>query len=168
MSEATKPYEAQMHQLQRERMAKYFDEMTALSEGGSGYNAHLLVSGNPVELLRAFDILPVYPEVNALQIAVKKQALPFIQKAEEMGYSIDNCAYVKADIGCFFSGRETNFGTIPLPSLLLCYYVGCNVYLQWFEHLAEYTGAPIFNLDVPFLREGSEEPTPAEVNYVVK
>ena len=168
MSEATKPYEAQMHQLQREMMAKYFDEMTALAEGASGYNAHLLVSGNPVELLRAFDILPVYPEVNALQIAVKKQALPFIQKAEEMGYSIDNCAYVKADIGCFFEGGKAPFGKIPQPNLILCNYVGCNVYLQWFEHLAEYTGAPIFNLDVPFLRGENDEASEEDIRYVVK
>ena len=166
--QAQKTYEAQMHLIQREMMAKYFDELTRLSEGESGYPVHMLVSGNPVELIRAFDMVPVYPEVNALQIAVKKQALPFIQKAEELGYSIDNCAYVKADIGCFFEGRKAPFGTIPLPSLILCNYVGCNVYLQWFEHLAEYTGAPVFNPDVPFLRTDSEEPSAEDITYVVK
>lgn len=168
MSEATKSYEAQMHQLQRELMADYFAELTRLAEGAPGYAAHMLVSGNPVELVRAFDMVPVYPEVNALQIAVKKQALPFIQKAEEMGYSIDNCAYVKADIGCFFEGGVAPFGKIPNPSLILCNYVGCNVYLQWFEHLAEHTGAEIFNLDVPFMRDDVVEPSEENIRYVVR
>src|SRR3972149_9646703 len=169
-SQATKTnYQERMHLVQKEIMGRYFAEMTHVAEGGEGQAAYMLISGNPVELVRAFDMLPIYPEVNALQIAAKKQALPFIQKAEEMGYSIDNCAYVKADIGCFFSGRETNFGTIPLPSLLLCNYVGCNVYLQWFEHLAEYCPTvPVFNLDIPFVRTESGEPRPEDVTYVLR
>jgi benzoyl-CoA reductase subunit B len=156
-----------MHLVQKDLMTRYYDELTRADATGDAKAAYMLVSGNPVELVRAFDLLPVYPEVNALQIAVKKQALPFIQKAEELGYSIDNCAYVKADIGCFLSGRKTPFGTIPLPSLMLCNYVGCNVYLQWFEHLAEYHPAPVFNLDIPFSRTADGEPRPQDVRYVV-
>jgi len=163
-----KGYQERMHLLQKEMMNRYYDDLTRLAEGGKGKSAYMLVSGNPVELVRAFDFLPVYPEVNALQIAVKKQALPFILKAEEMGYSIDNCAYVKADIGCFFSGRKTPFGTIPLPDLLLCNYVGCNVYLQWFEHLSEYHPTPVFNLDIPFVRTEDGEPRPEDVTYVLR
>jgi benzoyl-CoA reductase subunit B len=161
-------YQERMHLLQKELMGEYYAALTRAAEGGDAKSAYMLVSGNPVELVRAFDFLPVFPEVNALQIAVRKQALPFILKAEEMGYSIDNCAYVKADIGCFFSGRKTPFGTIPLPSLILCNYVGCNVYLQWFEHLAEYDPAPVFNLDIPFVRSDSGEPPPDDVTYVVR
>jgi benzoyl-CoA reductase subunit B len=166
-SEELRTYQGRMHTLQKELMSRYYAELTRIAGGGSGQAAYMLVSGNPVELVRAFDLVPVYPEVNALQLAVRKQALPLIQKAEEMGYSIDNCAYVKADIGCFFSGRQTPFGTIPLPSLLLCNYVGCNVYLQWFEHLAEFHPTPIFNLDIPFSRIESDEPSAEDVAYVV-
>jgi benzoyl-CoA reductase subunit B len=167
MSQA-RGYQESMHLLQKDLMARYYADLTRAAEGGPGQAAYMLVSGNPVELVRAFDLLPVYPEVNALQLAVKKQALPFIQKAEELGYSIDNCAYVKADIGCFLGGRKTPFGTIPLPSLILCNYVGCNVYLQWFEHLAEYRPAPVFNLDIPFVRSESGEPSAADLEYVVR
>ena len=161
-------YQGRMHHLQKEMMGRYYDELTRAANGGPDKAAYMLVSGNPVELVQAFGMLPVYPEVNALQIAVRKQALPFIQKAEEIGYSIDNCAYVKADIGCFFSGRKTAFGTIPLPALILCNYVGCNVYLQWFEHLAEYNPAPVFNLDIPFARTDQDEPGEQDVRYVVR
>ena len=163
----TREYQERVHHVQKDLMGRYYAELTRAAEGGGAKAAYMLVSGNPVELVRAFDLLPVFPEVNALQIAVKKQALPFILKAEDLGYSIDNCAYVKADIGCFFGGRKTPFGTIPLPSLLLCNYVGCNVYLQWFEHLAEYHPTPVFNLDIPFVRTHDGEPRPADVRYVV-
>ncbi|MBI4278731.1 MAG: hypothetical protein HY660_09765, partial [Armatimonadetes bacterium] len=95
-------YQGRIHLLQKDLMGQYFQELTAAAEGGADAPAaYMLISGNPVELVRAFGFLPVYPEVNALQLAVKKQALPYILKAEEMGYSVDNCAYVKADIGVY-------------------------------------------------------------------
>jgi benzoyl-CoA reductase/2-hydroxyglutaryl-CoA dehydratase subunit BcrC/BadD/HgdB len=162
MAEATKTektsYQGQMHLLQKEIMGRYFDRLTRAAEQGEGKAAYMLISGNPVEIVHAFDMVPVYPEINALQLAVKKAALPFILKAEEIGYSMDNCAYVKADVGLFLGDRKTAFATIPLPSLILCNYVGCNVYLQWFEHLAEYCDGELYNLDVPFLRDPSGVP----------
>ncbi|MBI4480648.1 MAG: 2-hydroxyacyl-CoA dehydratase [Acidobacteria bacterium] len=161
-------YQGKMHLLQKEMIGRYYDQLTACAEGKGGKAAYMMISGNPVELVQAFDMIPVYPEVNALQLAVKKQSLPFILQAEEMGYSIDNCAYVKADIGMYFGGRKTPFATIPKPDLILCNYVGCNVYLQWFEHLKEYSDAETYNLDIPFSRTTSGEPTPEDIAYVVK
>ena len=161
-------YQGQMHLLQKELMGNYFNQMTRAAEHGEGKAAYMLISGNPVELMLAFDLIPVYPEINALQLAVKKVALPFIQKAEEIGYSMDNCAYVKADVGLFLGDRKTPFATIPLPALILCNYVGCNVYLQWFEHLAEYCDGTLYNLDIPFMRDPSGKPTAADVTYVVR
>jgi benzoyl-CoA reductase subunit B len=161
-------YQGRLHQLQKELMAKYYATLTAAADGSGQPAAYLLIGGNPVELLRAFDIIPVYPEVNALQLAVKKQALEHIQFAEGMGYSTDNCAYVKADIGLYFSGRTTPFAKIPEPSLLLANYVGCNVYLHWFDHLAEYSKRPVFHLDIPFVRTASGRPTKADVQYVLR
>ena len=161
-------YQGEMHRLQKEIMAKYYAEATAIAKGNGRKAAHLLIAGNPVELLRAFDVLPIYPEVNVLQIAVRKGSLPLIQKAEELGYAGDNCAYVKADIGLFHSGYVTPFATIPKPDVLVCNYVGCNVYLNWFEHLAELTGAPAMNIDIPFIRTADGEPTADDVTYVVR
>lgn len=161
-------YQGKMHLEQKEIMGRYFDRLTHAAEGGDDKAVYMLISGNPVELVHAFDLLPVYPEINALQLAVKKMALPYIQKAEEMGYSMDNCAYVKADVGLFMSDRKTPFSTIPPPALILCNYVGCNVYLQWFEHLAEYTGSLMYNLDVPFVRDPSGQPSEQDVNYVMR
>src|SRR3989338_6825740 len=161
-------YQGTIHELQKELMTRYYGELTDIAEGRSdAKNAHLLIAGNPVEILRAFDILPVYPEVNALQLAVRKVSLPLIQKAEEFGYATDNCAYVKADIGLFHAGGVAPFGTVPKADLLLCNYVGCNVYLNWFEHLAELTGSPAVNIDIPFIRTADREPTADDIHYVV-
>jgi len=161
-------YQGKMHNLQKDMIGRYYDSLTACAEGKGGKAVYMMISGNPVELIQAFDMIPVYPEVNALQLAVKKQALPLILEAEEMGYSTDNCAYVKADIGMYFKGRKTPFATIPEPDLILCNYVGCNVYLQWFEHLAQYSGREIYNLDIPFSRTLTDEPSEEDLNYVVK
>lgn len=161
-------YQGEMHLLQKELMAKYYAEATAIAGGNGEKCAHLLIAGNPVELLRAFDVLPIYPEVNVLQIAVRHGSLPLIQKAEELGYAGDNCAYVKADIGLFHSGYSTPFAQIPKPDVLVCNYVGCNVYLNWFEHLAEMVDAPAMNIDIPFIRSADGEPSAADLTYVVK
>lgn len=169
MAENERPtYQGQIHLLQKDIMGRYFQKLTRAAEGGEGKAIYMLISGNPVELVHAFDFLPVYPEINALQLAVKKVALPYIQKAEEIGYSMDNCAYVKADVGLFLSDRKTPFSTIPPPALILCNYVGCNVYLQWFEHLAEYSAGNIYNLDIPFLRDPSGKPSEEDIRYVVR
>src|SRR3989338_1693141 len=161
-------YQGQIHLLQKVLGGDSLASLPRAAEQGEGKSAYMLISGNPVELVLAFDMIPVYPEINALQLAVKKVALPYILKAEEMGYSIDNCAYVKADVGLFLGDRKTPFATIPSPSLILCNYVGCNVYLQWFEHLAEYSQAEIFNLDIPFNRHPSGKPSKEDLEYVVK
>ncbi|MBI2347744.1 MAG: hypothetical protein HYV05_03715, partial [Deltaproteobacteria bacterium] len=65
-------YQGQMHLLQKELMGNYFNQMTRAAEHGEGKAAYMLISGNPVELMLAFDLIPVYPEINALQLAVKK------------------------------------------------------------------------------------------------
>jgi benzoyl-CoA reductase subunit B len=127
--------------------------------------AALMISGNCVELLRAFDILPMFPEVTALQNAIRKKSLPLILKAEQAGYSSDNCAYVKADVGLYLDGGMGPGKPLPFPRLIVCNYVGCNVYVKWFEHLAEISGAPLFMLDVPFAR--TPEPAAQDVRYVV-
>ena len=164
----TTVYQGRIHELQKKLMSRYYEGLTRAAESRQERAAWMLISGNPVELVRAFGFLPVYPEVNALQLGVRKQSLPFILKAEERGYSIDNCAYVKADIGLYFSGLKAPFATIPEPSLILCNYVGCGVYLQWFEHLAEYTNAPIFNLDIPTVRASGEDLNPDDLIYVLR
>jgi benzoyl-CoA reductase subunit B len=159
-------YQGQMHRLQKELMMRWYTQLDQAVDNGNPA-VYLMVSGNCVELLRAFEILPVYPEINALQLAIRNQSLPMLLKSEELGYATDNCGYVKADIGAYVSGNKTSMGTrLPKPALILCNYVGCNTYIKWFEHLANLTGAPLYVLDIPFLR--FDEPSLEDVQYVVR
>ncbi|MFN4181634.1 MAG: 2-hydroxyacyl-CoA dehydratase subunit D [bacterium] len=167
MAESTekKKYYGRMHGLQKQLMEQWYQKLNTLYENGGGA-VYMMISGNPVELVRAFDLEPVYPEINALQLAIRKQALPALLKAEEVGYSTDNCGYVKADVGMFFLNQATSLGTrLPRPLLILCNFVGCNTYIKWFEHLAYWMDAPIYMLDIPFMR--LPEPRKEDVAYVV-
>jgi len=146
--------------LQKQLMAGWYRELAE----GEGPVAYLFISGNVVELLRAFGFRVVYPEVNALQCGVRKVAGDLILKAEDQGYSSDVCGYVKNDIGLVASGNVGPFGKLPKPDLLLCTYSGCATYLKWFEALAEIYRVPLVMLDVPYLR--AEEPDPHAVRYV--
>jgi benzoyl-CoA reductase subunit B len=158
-------YQGEVHSHSKRIMTEYYEAIAQASKKGET-TATLMISGNCVEILRAFDIHPIFPEVNALQLAIRKQALPLILKAEQIGYSSDNCAYVKADIGLLLSGGIGEGAPIPNPSLVVCNYVGCNVYIKWFEHIAQFCNAPLILIDIPFLRE--ERPSPDDIQYVVR
>jgi hypothetical protein len=157
-------YQGGVHEHSRRLMSAWMDELGRADAEGRPTGA-LMISGNCVELLRACHILPMFPEVTALQNAIRKKSLPLILKAEQAGYSSDNCAYVKADIGLYLDGGMGPGTPIPFPTITVCNYVGCNVYVKWFEHLADVSGSRLFMLDVPFCRTG--EPSPEDRAYVV-
>ncbi|MGO9646425.1 MAG: 2-hydroxyacyl-CoA dehydratase subunit D [Terriglobales bacterium] len=159
-------YRGGIHQRQKELMLKWYERLNEAAETGTPPTASLMISGNCVELLEAFGAVPIYPEVNALQLAIRHQSLEPILAAEEIGYAPDNCAYVKADIGCYLKGITPTGGKLPKPDLVLCNFVGCNTYVKWFEHTAVLTGSRLYVLDVPFLRE--KDPSQADVDYVVR
>jgi benzoyl-CoA reductase subunit B len=159
-------YRGGLHQRQKDLMVRWYDRLARSAAGDGPPAVSLMVSGNCVELLEAFDAVPIYPEVNALQLAIRHQSLEPILVAEELGYASDNCAYVKADIGAYLKGLTPTGQPLPKPALVLCNFVGCNTYVKWFEHVSVMTGAPLYVLDVPFLR--TDEPTAADVSYVVR
>ncbi|HAM56977.1 MAG TPA: benzoyl-CoA reductase subunit B, partial [Candidatus Rokubacteria bacterium] len=156
-------YQGQVHAVSRQLMSAWMEELGRAEAEGVPTGA-LMISGNCVELLRACHVLPMFPEVTALQAAIRKKSLPLILKAEQAGYSSDNCAYVKADIGLFLDGGMGPGKPIPFPTITVCNYVGCNVYVKWFEHLADISGSKLFMLDVPFAR--TAEPTEQDIRYV--
>jgi len=160
----TKDYRGTVHQMSRDIMTDWMGQLKEAAKTPTP-SAYLMISGNCVEILRCFDILPVFPEINALQLAIRKNSLPYIIKSEEIGYASDNCAYVKADMGFTLCGGVGENGTIPKPSLIVCNFVGCNVYIKWFEHCSEILNVPLVMLDIPFLRE--EAPSKEDVAYVM-
>jgi benzoyl-CoA reductase subunit B len=157
-------YQGKVHAESRRLMTAWMEEL-GRAEAERRVTGALMISGNCVELLRACHVLPMFPEVTALQNAIRHKSLPLILKAEQIGYSSDNCAYVKADVGLVLEGGFGPGKALPFPNLIVCNYVGCNVYVKWFEHLADISGGKLFMLDVPFAR--TDAPSADDIRYVV-
>lgn len=166
MAKERTEYRGNIHQRQKDMMMDWYASLDRAAAGDGPPTVSMMVSGNCVELLEGFGAAPIYPEVNALQLAIRHQSLEPILAAEDIGYASDSCAYVKADMGCYIKGLTPTGGKIPTPTLILCNFVGCNTYLKWFEHVAKLTGAPLTVVDVPFMR--GDEPSEADIQYVVR
>jgi benzoyl-CoA reductase subunit B len=141
--------------LQKEMIAKLFDDLSSAKETGKKV-VYTFVPGNLSELIHAFDMLPVYPEINALQSGMRKLSGSYIRDAEKFGFSEDVCTYVKCDIGMMLSGNKGPTGKkLPDPDLLLLSYTGCFTFMKWFENLEQlYPGVPVAMLHTPYQEDG--------------
>jgi benzoyl-CoA reductase subunit B len=144
-----------------------YDYISSLKEKKDRPVAYMFVGGNLVELLRAMGFEAVYPEITALSTAIKHNSLDHIIKAEELGYGLDVCGYVKTDIGLTVSGTgKTTFTDVPKPDLLVCNFSGCYVYIKWWEALAEFFDCPLFLFDVPYQRDGLDVIYSEDITYM--
>ncbi len=151
--------------LQKEMIAGHYHALSRAKEAGKKV-VYTFVPGNLTELMHAFDVLPLYPEINALQSGMRKRSGGYITEAEKLGHSEDVCAYVKSDIGMLRSGNIGPTGEkLPEPDLLLLSYTGCFTFLKWFELLKREYRCPIAMLHVPYQGDGAF--TPAMRDYVV-
>jgi benzoyl-CoA reductase subunit B len=141
--------------IQKEMIAAHFAALEQSRETGKKL-VYTFVPGNLNELIRSFDnLLPVHPEINALQNAMRKRTGKLVLDAEKQGHSEDVCTYVKADIGMLREGNIGPTGTrIPDPDLLLLSYTGCFTFMKWFELLREEYGAPVAMLHTPYQGDG--------------
>jgi benzoyl-CoA reductase subunit B len=150
---------------QKEMIARHFDRLAAAPDTGAK-TAYTFVPGNLTELLLSFDLLPVLPEINSLQSAMRGKTAEYIAIAEKLGHSEDVCTYVKSDIGMLKSGNIGPTGQrLPDPDVLLLSYTGCFTFMKWFELLREEYHCPVAMLHVPDQPDGRI--TPAMRDYVV-
>lgn len=153
--------------LQKDMLAELFTQLSKAKELKKKV-VYTFVPGNLTELILSFDMLPVYPEINALQSGMRKKSGAFIRDAEKIGFSEDVCTYVKCDIGMMLNGNIGPTGEkLPAPDLLLLSYTGCFTFLKWFENLERlYPGVPVAMLHTPYQENG--EITADQVEYMVK
>ncbi len=153
--------------LQKDMLAKQFRELSTANETGKKV-VYTFVPGNLTELILSFDMLPVYPEINALQSGMRKKSASYIKDAEKMGFSEDVCTYVKCDIGMMLNGNIGPTGEkLPSPDLLLLSYTGCFTFLKCFENLERlYPGVPVAMLHTPYQEDGKI--TTEQIEYMVK
>lgn len=124
------------------------------AEHGDGA-AYVFVMGSMVELLGAFDLPTVFPEINSLQSAVRRAAHGDLEEAENYGYSPDICGYVKADVAVQLRGGAHAMGRIPKPSLAVLTNA-CNTYIKWAEIWERLHGIPVVTIDTPGSRHGRD------------
>jgi len=153
-------------EIQKQMLGAYYERLGRAKAEGKKV-VYTFVPGNIVELINAFDVLPVYPEINALQSGMRKKSDKFIREAEKIGHSEDVCTYVKCDIGMMLDGNIGPTGEpLPPPDMLLLSYTGCFTFLKWFELLKEHYNVPVVMLHVPY--QGDGRLNEADRAYVVK
>jgi benzoyl-CoA reductase subunit B len=153
--------------IQKEMITQHFKELSTAKETGRKV-VYTFVPGNISELILSFNMLPVYPELNALQSGMRKKSGDYIRDAEQHGHSEDVCTYVKCDVGMMLNGNIGPTGEkIPNPDLLLLSYTGCFTFLKWFETLERlYPGVPVALLHTPY--QEAHKITPEMTAYMVK
>ena len=151
---------------QKKMLADHFGRLARAEETGEK-SVYTFVPGNLTELILSFDLLPVLPEINALQSGMRGKSREYIAVAERLGHSEDVCTYVKSDIGMMKSGNVGPTGErLPAPSVLLLSYTGCFTFLKWFELLRHQYKCPTVMLHVPY--QGDGKITDNMRKYVVK
>lgn len=111
--------------------------------------------GSLAELLRAFDLPILFPEVTSLQTALCRVSASFLAEAEAMGYSADACSYLKADLAVHRRGRAHPLGPLPPPAIAVAT-TACSTYVKWAEAWQALYGTEVAVLDVPGPRHPSE------------
>jgi benzoyl-CoA reductase subunit B len=139
---------------QKAMIAGHFEQLARAREDGRKV-AYTFVPGNLTELMGSLGLLPVLPEINALQSGMRGRSGAYIAEAEKAGHSEDVCTYVKCDIGMLKSGNIGPTGTkLPDPDVLLLSYTGCFTFMKWFELLREQYHCPVVMLHVPYQADG--------------
>ncbi|MEI6817613.1 MAG: benzoyl-CoA reductase subunit B [Bacteroidota bacterium] len=167
MSNPTEAIKEKSMVIQKEMLGDLFTQLSNAKENGKKV-VYTFVPGNLTELILALDMLPVYPEINALQSGMRKKSGSYIKDAEKLGFSEDVCTYVKCDIGMMLNGNIGPTGEqLPPPDLLLLSYTGCFTFLKWFENLERlYPGVEIAMLHTPYQEDGKI--TDDQIKYMVK
>jgi len=142
---------------------EWFGHLTDVAERGEKA-AYVFVMGSMAELLRSFDMEVVFPEINALQTAVRRVSDDYLNVAEDYGYSPDVCAYVKADLAMHLQGGKHPMVTLPKPSLGVLTNA-CNTYIKWAEIWERVLHTELAILDVPGSRAASGPSLPGSEEY---
>lgn len=153
--------------IQKDMLSNLFKELSNTEASGKKV-VYTFVPGNLTELILSFDMLPVYPEINALQSGMRKKSASYIREAEKLGFSEDVCTYVKCDIGMMLNGNIGPTGEkLPPPDLLLLSYTGCFTFMKWFENLEKFfPGVPVAMLHTPYQEDGNISQN--QIDYMVK
>ncbi len=141
----------------------WFGELTNVAGDQRGA-AYVFVMGSMNEILKTFDMPVVFPEVNALQTAIRRTSDVYLNEAEDYGYSPDICGYVKADVAMLLRDGEHPMGTIPKPSIAVLTNA-CNTYIKWAEIWERFYDTPTVVIDIPGTRTWGSQSQPGDEDF---
>ncbi len=133
----------------------WFSGLTEIAERGEGA-VYVFVMGNLIEILRSFDMPVVFPEINALQTAIRRVSGEYLDEAEDYGFSPDICAYVKADVAIHLRDGQHPMVTVPKPSMAVLTNA-CNTYIKWAEIWERMFDVPCMVVDIPGSRSAGSQ-----------
>lgn len=111
----------------------------------------------PQEILETMDVAVCYPENHAAAIAAKGAAMPYIDRAEALGYSNDICSYARINLAyadILKNDAKNEVVNIPRPDFVVCVNNICSVLIKWYECLAKFWDVPYILIDVPYNYDG--------------
>jgi benzoyl-CoA reductase/2-hydroxyglutaryl-CoA dehydratase subunit BcrC/BadD/HgdB len=124
-------------------------------------------AGFPVEIARAFNVFPYYPEAYGALTGAAECTLPSIEHAESLGYSKDLCSYMKTSIGASRMNWPIDFGGYQPTDMYFSSNGVCDTHLKWFENEAKIFSKPHFGLDLPSVVEGVNDDRMEEyIDYI--
>ncbi|MDP7624287.1 MAG: 2-hydroxyacyl-CoA dehydratase family protein [Rhodospirillales bacterium] len=141
----------------------WFNELSTVAENGDGA-AYVFVMGSMNEVLKTFDMPVSFPEVNALQTAIRRVSRDYLNEAEDYGYSPDICGYVKADVAMQLAGGKHPMGNIPKPSIAVLTNA-CNTYIKWAEIWERLHKTPSYTMDIPGTRCFGDKSQPGSEDF---
>lgn len=132
----------------------YKNMLTAREEGKTlGW----MGASMPPELMRVFDIVPLFGEPYGATAAFNE---PFIRQVlktmDSAGFTRDLCGYSRAFVGSVLEGKSF-LGPLPKPDFIAEIKCGCSTHFKWWETVGRLVDVPLFLMDTPLAPRGVEE-----------
>lgn len=123
-----------------------------------GQKVAWVMNGFASAVIKAFDIVQVFPENYAAFCAAKRAEIPFLEKAESVGYSNVICSLCRTCLG--FASMRQELGMIPPeapdggmvdPDMLLGCSLLCEPRYKTLQAVERYLDIPHYEFDVAFV-----------------
>jgi 2-dehydropantoate 2-reductase len=136
----------------KELVREYYVDLEAA--GGRGRTVAACSTLAPVEILRALDIAPYFPEHHAVVVSAKHQSPRYLARAGAEGFSQFASSGMRADIGALLrksSPFSAAYGIAgpPRPDVAVFSTNNSHEFRRWFEFYGAYFDIPVVGFHPP-------------------
>ena len=109
----------------------------------------------PVEILKAMDVVCMYPESYAVVCSASNKSQEMIQASKMSSFSQDLCSYSLISFGAD-NVLKLPYGGLPEPDMLIATNNQCGTTVLWFKLLAQKKNIPLFIIDYPVATDDND------------